>query len=542
MSIKSLMKDIRKNTGSTTFKESKYGEIGTWISTGDYGLNRILTGDIYKGIPSGKLTILGGESQSGKSFIAANLAADALNNQDFDMVFYFDSEGGALKEFFESRGCDSDKIEHILVESVEDATVKILNVYDKIVKYKETNPEAKFLCILDSLGELVPTKLIADAVDKGRQAQDMGLRAKLCVHGDTDVLMGDGSYKKIKDVKVGDYLMTHLKTPKKILEIEINLHLRQFILNTDNQRLVLSPHHRMLVKRDDELVYIRANELTTDDKLMKLDKYEIKTEQHAAADSLDYSTVHVPEYYEEVAINSIDIEEERHDMWDVEVESNHTLCLTTDNIVSHNCNNLVKGLTIPALKSDTAMVIVNHVYDDPASMFPSKVKAQGGGKGIQYTAHLSIQCSKRNQKSESGEESAFKASVLKFFTVKNRIVKPFFESEMFLDFSTGPMKYFGLLEPAKRYGFVEQRGAYYVIPSYSEKNLRLKAFIDNDEIWETFLDDLNVKFKEDMSYSGHEVPDDYDNLEALNNQLEQTATEILKESEVSEAEVFKDSK
>lgn len=372
MSIKNLMKDIRKRTGSESFKDSKYGEISTWISTGDYGLNRILTGDIYKGIPSGKVVILGGESQSGKSFIAANLAADALNNQGFDMIFYFDSEGGAMKEFFESRGCDPENIEHILVDSVEDATVKILSTYRKIVDYKKENPEAKFLCILDSLGELVPDKLINDAVDKGRQAQDMGLRAKLI-------------------------------------------------------------------------------------------------------------------------------------------------------------NNMVKGLTIPALRSDTSMVIVNHVYDDPASMFPTKVKAQGGGKGLQYTAHLSIQCAKRNEKSDSGAESAYKASILKFFTVKNRIVKPFFSSEMFLDFSKGPMKYFGLLEPAKRYGFIIQKGAYYIVPSYSDKNLRLKAFIDDPEVWNTFLDDLNAKFKAEMSYSGNETDDELDAI--MEEQMESVATEILDESD-----------
>jgi RecA/RadA recombinase len=370
MSIKNLMKDIRKRTGSTTFKDSKYGEVSTWISTGDYGLNRIISGDIYKGIPSGKVVLLGGESQSGKSFIAANLAADALNNQGFDMIFYFDSEGGALNGFFESRGCDTEKVEHILVDSVEDATVKILSTYNYIVEFKKDNPDAKFLCILDSLGELVPDKLINDAVSKGRQAQDMGLRAKLI-------------------------------------------------------------------------------------------------------------------------------------------------------------NNMVKGLTIPAIRSDTAMVIVNHVYDDPASLFPSKIKNQGGGKGIQYTAHLSIQCAKRHEKSESSEESAYKASVLRFFTVKNRMVKPFFESEMFLDFSKGPMKYFGLLEPAKRYGFVVQKGAYYVIPSHSDKNLRLKAFIDNDEIWATFLDDLNDRFKQEMSYSGNETEEELDQL--MEEQMENVAADILGE-------------
>lgn len=58
-----FMKDLRKITKSTTFEDSKYSKIEKYISTGDFGLNRILSGSIYNGIPEGKVIILGGESQ-----------------------------------------------------------------------------------------------------------------------------------------------------------------------------------------------------------------------------------------------------------------------------------------------------------------------------------------------------------------------------------------------------------------------------------------------------------------------------------------------
>jgi archaellum biogenesis ATPase FlaH len=147
MSIDKLMKDIRKKTGSESFASSKYSEVEDWISTGDYGLNRIISGHTDKGIPSGKIVLIGGESQSGKSYLVAQIAANALSQNNYDRIFYFDSEGGALKDFFESKDVDPQKVEQILVESVEDASVKILNVYKIIEKYKETNPDAKFLCI-----------------------------------------------------------------------------------------------------------------------------------------------------------------------------------------------------------------------------------------------------------------------------------------------------------------------------------------------------------------------------------------------------------
>ncbi len=40
-----------------------------WISTGNYALNYLISGDFNKGVPLGKVTVFAGESGSGKSFI-----------------------------------------------------------------------------------------------------------------------------------------------------------------------------------------------------------------------------------------------------------------------------------------------------------------------------------------------------------------------------------------------------------------------------------------------------------------------------------------
>ena len=39
-----------------------------WISTGNYALNYLISGDFNRGIPLGKVTVLAGEPQSGKSW------------------------------------------------------------------------------------------------------------------------------------------------------------------------------------------------------------------------------------------------------------------------------------------------------------------------------------------------------------------------------------------------------------------------------------------------------------------------------------------
>lgn len=354
MSIKTLLNRIRKNTGSISFEESKIGGISGYISTGSYALNRIISGDIHKGIPNGRVIIFGGESQSGKSLIAAEIASQALNKEKFDLIIYGDSEGGGLREFFQSRGCDLNKIEHIPLESVEDATVKILSTYQALKEEKLNNPDFKALFIVDSLGGLVASKLLTDA-EKGKQAQDMGLRAKLI-------------------------------------------------------------------------------------------------------------------------------------------------------------NNLVKGCTMPALLSDCSIIFINHIYQDPSSLFASKIKNQSGGLGIQYMSSITIQSDKVLQKPENKEkdeiDTFYKGTKLKFFTTKNRIVKPFYESYVFIDFDKGISKYDGLLEPAIKLGFIEEgKQGYYIIPSWNpDKPIRKTKIFDEkyEEAWESFLEKFNEKSKEEMQYSRKE--------------------------------------
>lgn len=62
--LKNFLKKLSEETGAVSFTESKYGDINNWISTGSYALNRIISGSIYKGIPSGRVVILGGASST----------------------------------------------------------------------------------------------------------------------------------------------------------------------------------------------------------------------------------------------------------------------------------------------------------------------------------------------------------------------------------------------------------------------------------------------------------------------------------------------
>ena len=94
----SWLKDLRETTDSSNFSESTIGDTVEMISTGSYALNRIISGDFFKGIPNNRVVILGGASQSGKSLIAAIIMANALKDNKFDNIFLFDAEGGFSKD------------------------------------------------------------------------------------------------------------------------------------------------------------------------------------------------------------------------------------------------------------------------------------------------------------------------------------------------------------------------------------------------------------------------------------------------------------
>lgn len=186
MKLNQLLKDIKKTTGAENLLESSYADVKQFLDTGSFALNRVLTGDINKGFPVGRISTLFGQSGSGKSLIAANTAALALKNNKIDVVYIFDSEGGTLVNIFKQNGVDMSKVNHIPVASVEQCSVKMLQTYDMLVKARqeylddpENNDEVRALCILDSYGALAADKLINDAVNKDRTAMDMGLGAKL---------------------------------------------------------------------------------------------------------------------------------------------------------------------------------------------------------------------------------------------------------------------------------------------------------------------------------------------------------------------------
>jgi len=149
-----------------------------WYSTGNFVLNKILSGSFYKGIPQGRITNLSGASATGKSFLAANLIRSA--QQAGAIVFVIDTENALDDQFMRNIGVDPDREDYFYadvttIEQVTAVVSKFLKGYK--AEYGSAVDAPQVLIVIDSLDMLMtPTEL--EHYDKGIQKGDQGQRNK----------------------------------------------------------------------------------------------------------------------------------------------------------------------------------------------------------------------------------------------------------------------------------------------------------------------------------------------------------------------------
>jgi recombination protein RecA len=153
----------------------------TWVDTGNYTLNYLISGDFNKGIPLGRVTMFAGESGSGKSLIASgNLIRNAQKQGIFCVAI--DSENALHEDWLQALGVDTspEKMLRIQVAMVDEVAKIISDFITNYRKDYEDKPEAekpKVLFIVDSLGMLL-TPTDRDQFEKGDMKGDLGRKAK----------------------------------------------------------------------------------------------------------------------------------------------------------------------------------------------------------------------------------------------------------------------------------------------------------------------------------------------------------------------------
>jgi KaiC/GvpD/RAD55 family RecA-like ATPase len=257
----------KMNDNSGFLAENAQSIVSEFVDTGSLGLNAIVSGSFFKGIPKGRITGLVGPSGCGKTLIANQIIANAQKKDPDVWAVVWDSENAFDAQMAKSMNANINKIKHCPVETVEACRNEISTFLDNIKKDKSLH--GKIIIVIDSLGNLASTKELEDAA-KGKTAVDMGLRAKTCLDPNTQVLMADGTYKKIKNIKKGDKVVTHLKRIKKIEDKWDTLHKKIITIKTKNDEIKLSLTHKLLINRNGDFKYIQAKDIKKTDKLVKI--------------------------------------------------------------------------------------------------------------------------------------------------------------------------------------------------------------------------------------------------------------------------------
>ena len=170
-----FLKDIIKDTGnefaSLVSEGVTIGDVESYIDTGSYTLNALLSGRFDGGLPSNKITAIAGESATGKTFFVLGMCKNFLDKNPDAGVIFFESESAVTKEIIEERGIDSSRMVVMPVTTVQEFRHQTLTVLDK---YINQNPSDRkpLLLILDSLGMLSTTKEMEDTAE-GKETKDM---------------------------------------------------------------------------------------------------------------------------------------------------------------------------------------------------------------------------------------------------------------------------------------------------------------------------------------------------------------------------------
>ena len=172
--VSKFRKDITKSIDGLTIG---FHDPTDWISTGNYALNYLVSGEFDKGVPMGKVTVFAGESGAGKSyFVSGNIVKNAQEQGIF--VVLIDSENALDEQWLHALGVDTDESKLLkLSMSMIDDVAKTISTFMADYKSMSEEERPKVLFVIDSLGMLL-TPTDVDQFDKGDLKGDMGRKPK----------------------------------------------------------------------------------------------------------------------------------------------------------------------------------------------------------------------------------------------------------------------------------------------------------------------------------------------------------------------------
>jgi len=170
MAVKDFIKQLIKesdNDMASIVSSGIIGDCSNFLSTGSYSLNALLSGSMYGGVPSNKISCFAGSEAVGKTFITLSIANNFLKEDKDNIVIYFESEGALTKDIIEERGLDTNRIGLFPVATVEEFRTQCVKIIENSKRSK-----GQLMIFLDSLGNLSTMKEMGD-VASGSDKRDM---------------------------------------------------------------------------------------------------------------------------------------------------------------------------------------------------------------------------------------------------------------------------------------------------------------------------------------------------------------------------------
>jgi RecA/RadA recombinase len=172
--VSKFRKDITKSIEGMSIG---FNDPTDWISTGNFALNYLISGDFNKGIPLGKVTVFAGESGAGKSYICSgNIVKNAQEQGIF--VVLIDSENALDEKWLHNLGVDTDESKLLKLNmAMIDDVAKTISTFMQDYKSLPDGERPKVLFVVDSLGMLLtPTDM--NQFEAGDLKGDMGRKPK----------------------------------------------------------------------------------------------------------------------------------------------------------------------------------------------------------------------------------------------------------------------------------------------------------------------------------------------------------------------------
>jgi RecA/RadA recombinase len=169
--LKDIIKDVGNEYATLVSDGVDSADVTSFIDTGSYSFNALLSGSIFGGLPDNKITAIAGEAATGKTFFALGICKNFLDKNKEAGVIYFESESAISKEMIVSRGVDATRMVIVPVATVQEFRNQSIKILDKYLEQPEDKRKPLML-VLDSLGMLSTTKEMEDTAE-GKETRDM---------------------------------------------------------------------------------------------------------------------------------------------------------------------------------------------------------------------------------------------------------------------------------------------------------------------------------------------------------------------------------